>query len=184
MFKTVLCREICANLSELYELHIILVFAIHSQEITLTHKSVADQEFPRGGSSPQNRCANLLFCTFFAENCMKMKKEFGSGTRPCPPPLFICHCKLILQVQMSLSFFTMAILYVEQCLLIKTRMHSSRMPTDQALIVLSYGGLPFSENGRAPMKNGKWETPPPPGRTPLVRPPPPPAPREQNDTHL
>ena len=34
--------------------------------------------FPFSGGS-QSRCTNLLFCNFFAENCMKMK-EFG------PPP--------------------------------------------------------------------------------------------------
>ena len=39
-----------------------------------------------GGANSQRRCANLLFCKFVAENCMKMK-EFGPlGACPwCPP---------------------------------------------------------------------------------------------------
>ena len=37
------------------------------------------QDFPGGGgANSQSGCANLLFCKFFAENCMKMK-ESGPG---------------------------------------------------------------------------------------------------------
>ena len=31
-----------------------------------------------GGAKSKSGCANLLFCIFFAENCMEMK-EFGPG---------------------------------------------------------------------------------------------------------
>ena len=56
---------------------------------------VGDPGFPGGETtSSQSGCANLKFCKFFVENCMKMK-EFGSqgGERPCPlTPLWICQC--------------------------------------------------------------------------------------------
>ena len=41
------------------------------------------QDFPQGGANSQSGFANLLFCKFFAENCMGMK-EFGPW-RPPPP---------------------------------------------------------------------------------------------------
>ena len=52
---------------------------------------MTDQDFPGGCANSQNGCANLLFCNFFAENCMKMK-EFGPGVgrvpgAPLDPPL-------------------------------------------------------------------------------------------------
>ena len=34
--------------------------------------------FLRECTNSQSGCANLLFCNFFAENCMRMK-EFGTG---------------------------------------------------------------------------------------------------------
>ena len=44
---------------------------------TFTTLSVADQGlFWGGGANSKIGCANILFCKFFAENCMKMK-EFG-----------------------------------------------------------------------------------------------------------
>ena len=45
----------------------------------IKYAAVADPGFSRGGcANSQNRCANLLFCNFFVQNCMKMK-EFGRG---------------------------------------------------------------------------------------------------------
>ena len=50
------------------------------------------QNFP-GGTNSQRGCANLLFCKFLAENCIKMK-EFGPQGRgallwcsPLDPPM-------------------------------------------------------------------------------------------------
>ena len=34
------------------------------------------QDFPQGSANSKSGCANLLFCKFVVENCMKMK-EFG-----------------------------------------------------------------------------------------------------------
>ena len=44
------------------------------------------QDFPEGSANSQSGCANLLFCNYFAENCMKMK-EFGPrGITSLAPP--------------------------------------------------------------------------------------------------
>ena len=49
---------------------------VHAASIT-----VADPGFPRGRQLPKG-CANLLFCSHFAENCMKMKNLGGKGGVP------------------------------------------------------------------------------------------------------
>ena len=45
--------------------------------------TVADPRFSSGGANSQSGCANLLFCKFFAESCMKMK-DLDPGNRPPP----------------------------------------------------------------------------------------------------
>ena len=48
------------------------------------------QDFPKKGANSQSGCANLLFCKFFAENCMKMKEigpQGGGGARVHAPSL-------------------------------------------------------------------------------------------------
>ena len=50
--------------------------------------TVADPGFSwGGGGNPKNGCANLLFCKFFAENCMKMKELGPQGARVPGAPL-------------------------------------------------------------------------------------------------
>ena len=57
-----------------------------SSDVVIRPVPVVDSGFSRGGcAKSQNGCANLLFCHFFAENCMKMT-EFGPrGARPWRP---------------------------------------------------------------------------------------------------
>ena len=44
------------------------------------------QDFPEEVVNSKSGCANLLFCNFFAKNCMKMKKFGpGGGARPWYP---------------------------------------------------------------------------------------------------
>ena len=53
---------------------------------------------PGGGGNSQSGCANLLFCKFVAENCMKMK-EFGprgGHASLTTPPLGICQWTLLI----------------------------------------------------------------------------------------
>ena len=44
------------------------------------------QDFREGGANSQSECPYVLFCKFFAENCMKMK-DFGPGGTSLVPPL-------------------------------------------------------------------------------------------------
>ena len=60
----------------------------HHFQQCVTINSGESMIFLRGNTNTQSRCANLLFCKFFAENYMKMK-EFGlrRGCVSLAPPL-------------------------------------------------------------------------------------------------
>ena len=54
---------------------------IGSRQEEIVLKQWRIQDFPEWGANSQSGCANLLFCKFFVENCMRMK-EFGPRGGP------------------------------------------------------------------------------------------------------
>ena len=52
-------------------------------ELFIIERQWRIQDFPEGGTNSQSGCTDLLFCNFFAENCMKMK-EFGPRVPGAP----------------------------------------------------------------------------------------------------
>ena len=50
--------------------------------------------FLRWGANSQSGCTNLLFCEFFAKNCMKMKQFGPRGDHVNGAPPWIRQCPL------------------------------------------------------------------------------------------
>ena len=112
-------------------------------------ESMADPGFPRGHQHPR-RCANLLFCKFFAENCMKMK-EFGLRGRASLAPPWTRHWEFSVVSGCSLyTYLTKLFNITVNDFGTKKSARSNQMPSvfDAAVIVLTvkYAFPYFSEH--------------------------------------